>query len=309
LGSESVMDGTGNSSTRFTQNGEVRLAYEDLGPATGDPLLMIMGLGASRNWWPQGLIRCMQDHGFRPAVFDLRDTGASTHMTQAPTSGPYRAMLRGTSAAYSAEDLVDDAAAVLDALDWPAAHVLGGSFGGVVAQRLALRHPDRVLTLTSFASGPSDAGSRTVLLRYARWERQLRLLPLMVRARRGDPTAGPDLLRAVTTPAYPVEESYLRDAAALDRAQGITSFTDFAAQGRQVGATWHGAPLRELDRPALIMCGDADPMLRPQASRDTAAAIPGARLVILPGVGHAIPPGIWPIVAQQMRALADHTTT
>jgi pimeloyl-ACP methyl ester carboxylesterase len=145
-----------------------------------------------------------------------------------------------------------------------------------------------------------------VLLRYARWEKQLRLLPLMLRARRGDPTAGPDLLRAVATKAYPLEESYLRKAAARDRAQGITSFTDFAAQGRQTGATWHGPPLRDLDRPALIMCGDADPMLRPRASRDTAAAIPGARLVILPGVGHALPPAIWPVIAQQMRALADN---
>ena len=94
------MDRTGSGSTRFAHHGEVRLAYQDLGPAAGDPLLMIMGLGASRNWWPQGLIRCLQDHGFRPAVFDLRDTGASTHMTQASSSGPFRAMLRGTSAAY-----------------------------------------------------------------------------------------------------------------------------------------------------------------------------------------------------------------
>jgi len=79
--------------------------------------------------------------GFRPAVFDLRDSGESTHIVQASTTGPYRAMLRRRQAAYSAEDLVDDAASVLDALDWPAAHVLGASFGGVVAQRLALRHP------------------------------------------------------------------------------------------------------------------------------------------------------------------------
>src|SRR5919202_5766274 len=141
----------------------------------------------------------------RPAVFDLRDSGQSTYFTRAGSIGPYRAMLRTEQAAYSAEELVDDAAAVLDALDWPAAHVLGGSFGGVIAQRLALRHPHRVLTLTSFASGPSDASPRQVLLRYARWEKQLRLLPLMLRARRGDPTAGPDLLRAAATAAHPVE--------------------------------------------------------------------------------------------------------
>jgi pimeloyl-ACP methyl ester carboxylesterase len=132
------------------------------------------------------------------------------------------------------------------------------------------------------------------------------MLPLMLRARRGDPTAGPDLLRAVATQAYPIEESYLREATARDQARGISSFTDFAAQGRQTGARWHGPRLRELNKPALVMCGDADPMLRPRASRDTAAAIPGARLVILPDVGHALPPAIWPTIARELRALADH---
>jgi pimeloyl-ACP methyl ester carboxylesterase len=82
-------------------------------------------------------------------------------------------------------------------------------------------------------------------------------------------------------------------------------FTDFAAQGRQTGARWHGPPLRELNKPVLVMCGDADPMLRPRASRDAAAAIPGARLVSLLNVGHALPPAIWPTIAQQICAHAD----
>src|SRR3954471_7549875 len=119
------MNVTGDGSGRFALNGPVRLAYDDLGPADGDPLLMIMGLGASRFWWPQGLIECLQERRFRPAVFDLRDSGESTHVARASTASPYRTMLRRRQAAYSAEDLVDDAAAVLDALEWPAAHLLG----------------------------------------------------------------------------------------------------------------------------------------------------------------------------------------
>ena len=289
----------------FASNGAVRLAYDDLGPVGGEPLLMIMGLALSRFWWPQGLLQCLQQQGFRPAVFDLRDSGESTHVAGRSAAGPYRVMLRRRQAAYSAEDLVDDAAAVLDALGWSAAHVFGVSFGGVIAQRLALRHPRRVLTVTSFASGPSDASTRTVLLRYMRWGTQLRVLRIVSRARTDDVTIGLAVFQAGATAEYPVEESFVRDAVAADRAHGISSFRDLAAQGRQSGARWHGPPLRELRKPVLVMCGDADPMLRPRASRDTAAAIPGARLVILPGVGHALPRSIWPTIAQQVRALAD----
>jgi pimeloyl-ACP methyl ester carboxylesterase len=289
---------------RFAANGAVRLAYDDLGPINGDPLLMIMGTGVSRFWWPQGLLKCLQEHGFRPAVFDLRDAGESTHMPQKSAAGPHRAMFRRRPAAYSAEDLVDDAAAVLDELDWPAAHVFGLSLGGVIAQRLALRHPHRVLTVTSFASGPSDASGRTVLLRYMRWGGQLRLLRI-VRGARDDSRLGLAVLQACATAEYPADETVARDACARDQERGISSFRDLAAQGRQSGAQWHGPPLRGLHKPVLVMCGDADPVLRPRASRDTAAAIPGARLVIFPGVGHALPPAIWPTIAQEMRTLAD----
>jgi pimeloyl-ACP methyl ester carboxylesterase len=291
--------------TGFATNSDVRLAYDDLGPVGGDPLLMIMGLAASRFWWPQGLLESLQDHGFRPAVFDLRDSGESTRMTQGSNAGVYRSMLRRRQAAYSAEDLVDDAAAVLDALGWPAAHVFGLSFGGVIGQRLALRHPHRVLTVTCFAAGPSDASSRTVLLRYMRLGTQLRLLWDMRRIRNDDTALGLAVIQAGSTPNYPAEESMARDAMARDRVHGISSFGDVAAQARQTGARWHGAPLRDLRRPALIMCGDADPLLRPRASRETAAAIHGARLVMLPGVGHVPPRPVWPTIARHVRELAN----
>jgi pimeloyl-ACP methyl ester carboxylesterase len=276
-------------SPAFAVNGSVRLAYDDLGPIEGDPLLMIMGTGASRFWWPRGLVPCLQEHGFRPAVFDLRDAGESTRVPEKSDAAPHRATLGRRPAAYSAEDLADDAAAVLDGLDWPAAHVFGLSLGGVIAQRLALRHPDRVLTVTSFASGPSDASSRRVLLRYLRWGGQLRMLRIVRGTHDDDFRTGLAILRACATAECPAEESVAREAADRDRERGISSFGDLAAQGRHSSARWHGPPLRELHKPVLVMCGDADPVIRTRASHDTAAAVPGARLVILPGVGHGRP--------------------
>ncbi len=297
--------GEAEGGTRFAINGAVRLAYDDLGPPTGDPLLMIMGMGASRFWWPRGLLQCLQQHGFRPAVFDVRDSGESTHLPAARRAGVHWTMLRRSQASYSCEDLVDDAKAVLDALQWPAAHAFGLSYGGVLAQRLALRHPHRVLTVTSLASGPSDASTATVLMRYMHWRTQLRLLRITRHADGDDVALALAILHATASARYPADESLARDAVACEQARGLRSFRDLGAQNRLLGARWHGPPLRKLRKPTLIMCGDADPVLRPRASCDTAAAITGTRLVILPGVGHVPPSAAWPTIAQQTRALAD----
>src|SRR4029450_12611260 len=153
-----------------------------------------------------------------------------------------------------------------------------------------------------------DARRGTVLVHYLGWGGQLRLLRIVRGARDDDSSLGLAVLQACATAEYPAEESEARDAFARDQERGISSFRALAAQGRQSGAQWHGPPLRDLHKPVLVMCGDADPVLRPRASRDTAAAIPGARLVILPGIGHALPPAIWPTIAQQMRTLADTNT-
>jgi pimeloyl-ACP methyl ester carboxylesterase len=270
----------------FAVNGDVKVAFDDLGPAAGRPLLMIMGMAASRFWWPPGLLTAVQATGFRPIIIDLRDTGESTRM----------------SAAYRAEDLTDDAVAVLDALHLPTAHLFGLSFGGLVAQRLALRHPDRVRTLTTFATGSSDASMLTVALRYLRWGTQVKLLRLTRRAG-SDTDHGIAIMRAA---GYPDGDALARAAVARDSEHGTRSFRDLAAQSRQIRARWSGPPLAVLRCPALVICGDADPVMRVRASQDTAAAIRGARLVILPGIGHVPPPAAWTRIAHEMRTLADN---
>jgi pimeloyl-ACP methyl ester carboxylesterase len=299
---EDPMTTAGASPTRFARNGGADIAYEDLGGAGGDPLLLVMGLGVSRFWWPQGLVDELIGRGFHVVAYDQRDAGESSRLPDAGARSPVAALLRRRSAAYSAEDMTDDAAAVLDAVGWDSAHLFGASMGGQLVQRIALRHPGRVRSITSLASLPSDVsgigGIRYVHLglvaRFARMK--------FPEGRDGDIGLGLALARAVTSPGYPFDEPAARKRIERDLVSGVR---DIRAQSRQVGAKWHGGRLARLRVPALVLHGEADPLLRPAAARRTAAAIDDARLVILPGVGHDLPAAVWPQVADEVRALAD----
>jgi pimeloyl-ACP methyl ester carboxylesterase len=293
----------GSGETRYAHNGEVRIAFEDLGGAGGDPLLLIMGMGVSRYWWPPDLVTVLVRHGFHVAAYDQRDSGQSTHFpTQEGAAGPVGAVLRRRSAAYSAEDMTDDAIAVMHALGWDSAHLLGHSMGGQLAQRTALRHRDRVRSITSSSSLPSDV-SGLAAARYIRFGTVARLARLKFpEGREGDIALAVAATRIIASAAYPADATAVRQLAERDQVSGVR---DAAAQSRQIGAKWHSGKLAELRVPALVLHGSADPLLRPAAARRTAAAIEGARLVIMPGVGHYLPAEMFGQIASEMRALAD----
>ena len=297
---------TGSGPAQYAVNGQARIAFEDLGGAGGAPLLLVMGLGVSRFWWPDALVGEFVGRGFHVAAYDQRDAGQSTHFPDAGTGGPLAAVLRRRSPAYSAEDMTDDAVAVLDALGWDSAHLFGHSMGGQVAQRTALRHPRRVRSLTSSSSLPSDVAGLSAV-RYVHLGLVARLARMRFpEGRDGDIALALAATRALASPAYPFDEQPVRAMAARDQVSGLR---DTAAQGRQAGAKWHGGRLSQLRVPTLVLHGSDDPLLRPAAARRTAGAISGARLVILPGVGHYLPAEVYPEVAGEVRALAEQAAT
>ncbi|MDX3377182.1 alpha/beta hydrolase [Streptomyces sp. ME02-6991-2A] len=289
---------------RFARNGAVELAHDRLQEGTdGEPLLLVMGLAVSRHWWPGELCAAFADAGFAVARYDQRDAGESTRLPKRAARGnPFAALASGRGAAYTAEDMADDAVAVMDALGWESAHLFGHSLGGVVAQRVALRHPDRVRTLTSSAALPSDAGGLRAFrhLRLATLAKFARIKPARDREERI--AAGLAVARLCASPGYPFDEA---DALERVTADVDTGIADPDAQSRQIGARWSGPALAGLRTPTLVLHGTDDPLLKPSAGRATAAAIPGARLVLQPGVGHDIPRERHAAVAAEVRALAD----
>ncbi|AVT41528.1 alpha/beta hydrolase [Plantactinospora sp. BB1] len=291
---------------RSARNGDVFLAVDELGGAGGEPLLLVMGLGVSRYWWPDGLVDGLVEAGFHVAAFDGRDAGGSTRFDDVPADNPLAALLRRRPPAYTGEDMADDTVAVLDALGWSSAHLFGISQGGLVAQRTALRHPRRVRTLTSYAAVPSDARAVAVL-RYVRLPFLARLTRFRFPAgREGDVAAGLALARAIASPGYAFDEPETRTRVERELDAGLPSgVRDTRAQARQTGASWHGPRLRELRVPTLVLHGERDPLLRPSAGRRIATKVPGARYVELPGTGHDLPRAVWPTVVREIRALTE----
>ncbi len=188
------------------RNGDVELVYERLGPPDGEPLLLVMGLAMQMLFWHDDLCAEFVRQGFSPVRFDNRDVGASTHLTGrgAPSLPAVLAAPRAV-APYRVSDMAADAVAVLDALGWESAHVVGTSMGGMIAQALAIEHPHRVRSLTSVMSTPSPRIGRPTFGA---------TLALAARPARSAEQAAERVVRTfrvIGSPGYPLDEDWLRD--------------------------------------------------------------------------------------------------
>ena len=278
----------------------IEVCYERFGEEGRPPLLLIMGLGGQMIWWDDEFCRALADRGFHVVRYDNRDVGRSTIFEDAPVPKPWDLVRRNKKAAsYSLEDMADDGAALMDHLGWDRAHIVGASMGGMIAQTIAIRHPQRVLSLTSIMSTTGDPG-----VGKAKW----RLYPALLKPSPSERDAYiknfSKTLKAIGSPGFPFDAERSRDLAgrSFDRAFHP------AGSARQLAAIVTAPDrtpmLRELKVPALVIHGADDKLVAPSGGRATADAIPGARLIEIPGMGHDMPPDAWPRMLDAIEEVA-----
>jgi pimeloyl-ACP methyl ester carboxylesterase len=270
--------------------GDVELAYERFGDPDHPAVLLVMGLGTQMLGWREDFCAEIAARGFHVVRYDNRDVGRSTKFSSHPPPTARELLRRdGRAAAYTLADMADDGVGLLDRLGIRAAHVIGASMGGMIAQTIAIRHPERVLSLVSIMSntgarwtGQPSLRMYGVLLRRAPSDRE-RYIEHQVKA-----------VARIGSPAFPRDEAEVRERAAMAWERGH----DPAGSGRQLAAILasgdRSADLARIRVPTLVIHGTKDRLVAPSGGRATAKAIPGARLLMIPGMGHDLPRETWP---------------
>jgi pimeloyl-ACP methyl ester carboxylesterase len=265
------------------------VCYETFGDPSDPALLLMMGLAVQMLGWHEEFCAALAARGFFVIRYDNRDVGRSQRMNgKAPSV--FQLLRRDKRAAsYTLEDMANDAAGLLDHLGIGKAHVMGASMGGMIAQTLAARYPQRVLSLVSMMSNTG-----------ARWSGQPspRLYPVLLKNppqdREGYQRHAVWVFKKIGSPAFDDDEEDLQRIAGMSFDRGINP----AGTARQLAAIIHSGDrtplLGTITAPTLVIHGSKDKLVPPSGGRATARAIPGARLMIVDGMGHDIPRALWP---------------
>ena len=281
--------------------GEVELAYQTIGDAADPPFLLIMGLGAQMILWPDAFCELLAARGFFVVRYDNRDCGHSTVLEGAGAPSLQDALERGRDAApYTLSDMAGDAVGLLDQLEIRAAHVVGASLGGMIAQTLTIEHPDRVLSLASIMSttGDTSVGDATAQAREVLMTRP----PLDDRAAFVESAAA---ARAVIgSRGLERDEEWVREVAGLSYDRGVHTEGTLRQLAAVVASGDRTESLRRLDTPTVVIHGSDDPLISVTGGKATAAAVPGAELVVIEGMGHDLPPPSWERIAEAIAANA-----
>ena len=268
--------------------------YESHGPENAEPILLIMGLGAQMSRWSPEMIGKLVAAGHRVIAYDNRDVGLTEKLDAAgaPDMGAIVTALREgrkPPVAYTLDEMAADAAGLLDALGIERAHIVGASMGGMIAQLVAADHPHKTLSLTSIMSSTGNPNLP-------------RATPeAMARLNTPAPDPNKDLegfLASAVEGAKVMASRYPPDEGAV-RAQSLADFkrsyypVGFQRQYAGVIASPDRRPkLKTITAPTVVIHGDADPLVPVEGGRDTAANIPGAELIVVPGVGHEMPAAV-----------------
>jgi pimeloyl-ACP methyl ester carboxylesterase len=285
---------------RFAEVGGVTLAYETFGDPADTAVLLIMGLGSQMILWPEELCEPLAAAGYHVIRFDNRDVGRSTILDGGPPPDLQLVATGEAEAPYLLEQMAEDAVGLLDALGIERAHIVGASMGGMIAQTIAAQFPDRVLSLASIMSYTGHLWKGTPAFR---------IYPILIRrpapSRARAIESAVSAFRLIGSPGFPFDEPATRELAGLSYDRGYNP----AGTARQLMAIVAGgdrsAELRRISAPTVVIHGTKDRMVRPAGGRATATAIPGARLVMIDGMGHDLPRDAWDRIVDAIAANAE----
>jgi pimeloyl-ACP methyl ester carboxylesterase len=281
----------------------IDIAYEELG--SGEPLVLIMGIGAQMLWWPDGFCAALAEQGFRVLRFDNRDIGLSTNLAHLPVPNPVRVvrqrwLRQSVETPYGLADMARDTVGLLDALGIERAHVAGASMGGMIAQHVAFEHPSRVKSLSSIMS---TTGAVPVSLPHPR------ALQALFAGRPMDVDAAIEAViysqRALGSRGIHKDEERIRSTARRCIERGLNPKGFIRQWGAIMASGDRTARLATICVPTLVLHGTIDPLVPPAGGRATAKAIPGARLTTIENMGHDLPEGAWPRIVSEIRRVAD----
>ena len=277
----------------------ITLCYERFGDPADPPILLVMGLATQMIAWREEFCELLVERGFHVVRFDNRDIGRSTHLNGIRWPSLKNLITRRFAREqYTLKEMADDTAGLIRALDLAPAHLVGISMGGMISQTVAARHPELVRSLTSIMS---TTGSRLKGQPHPSVYRNLLGSSPTEREAYGEFVVRTSEL--IGSPGFDRDEDAIRELGlrSFDRGRNPTGVA------RQMGAILKSgnrtAELRRIRTPTLVLHGDRDKLVNVSGGRATAAAIPGAKLVIIKGLGHDLPRGAWP---QIVDAIAGH---
>ncbi len=281
------------------------IEYDEHGKAGDPPVLLVMGFTGQLVMWPMSLVDGLVAQGFRVIRFDNRDVGLSTHLHDKGMPDVGAAMMAAltgqtyANAPYVLDDMAADAVGLLDALNIPSAHIVGASMGGMIAQIVAAKHGSRARSMVSIMSTTGRPG-----LPQAAPEIQAALItPPSGDTREHRMAHFKTMFRTIGSPGYPATDAELDGLAAIvvDRAP-----YDPAGIARQLVAIMSSEPRHEILKavtcPAMVLHGIDDPLVKIEGGRDTAASIPGAEMVEVPGMGHDFTDALMPVFLEHAGA-------